>query len=282
MQLPENHLAVYDTARRYDEGGDLYHAIKLYKKTIRLVPDFAPPYRDLGRIYGQRREWKPAFHYWKKALSLNTEDRDAWWQMGLAAVALKKMGLARSVWEKFGTEAINTEKPYGLRLQHEDGYEILWMQPLDAARCRIRSIPHPGSGLRFRQMMLYDQRGERGYHVVGRRRVPVFDALDSLKLSPYQTFSCLLHTDSDREVRHLEQLAYQAGLGFEVWSNASRSLVVNQAGAFPEYYQDVVPKTQDGATLIALAALHPAEVERVLNDWQIISLGQYSDLRTYP
>lgn len=281
MDLPENYFAVYDTARRYDEGGDLYHAIKLYKKTIRLAPDFAEPYRDLGRIYHGRHEWKPAFHYWKKALSLNTEDREAWWQISLAAVALKKMGLAESVWEKFGLHEMDLSQPYGLRLAYDGGYEILWMQALDPARCRIMSIPHPGSKLRFRQMMLYDQRGEKGVSVVGKRRVPVFDALDSLKLSPYQTFSCLLHTKEEEMINQLETLCYEAGLGFEVWSNASRSLTLNQADAFPEYYHDVVPKTSDGATLIAIAALHPAEVERVLNNWQIISLGQYSDLRSY-
>lgn len=281
MELPENYLAVYDTARRYDEGGDLYHAIKLYKKTIRLAPEFPDPYRDLGRIYSERKEWKPAFHYWKKALVLNTEDREAWWKMGLAAIPLKKMGLVQSVWEKFGVDNMNLKQPYGLRLKHEDGFEILWMKPIDPGRCRIMSIPHPGSQLRYRQTMLYDQRGERGFNVVGQRRVPVFDALDSLKYSPYQTFSCLLHTKEEKMVAQLEKRCYEAGLGFEVWSNASRSLTMNHAGAFPEYYNDIVPKTSDGATLVAMAALHPAEVERVLNDWQIISLGQYSDLRAY-
>lgn len=281
MEFPENYFAVYDTARRYEEGGDLYHAIKLFKKTIRLAPEFSAPYRDLGRIYRSRKEWKPAFYYWKKALSLNTEDRESWWQISLAAVALKKMGLAQSVWEKFGLDQMDLNQPYGLRLAHDDGYEILWMQALDAGRCRIMSIPHPGSQLRYRQTMLYDQRGEKGFSVVGKRRVPVFDAIDSLKLSPYQTFSCLLHTKEEKAVLQLEKLCYEAGLGFEVWSNASRSLTLNQAGAFPEYYQDIVPKTGDGATLVALAALHPAEVERVLNNWQIISLGQYSDLRSY-
>ncbi|PHI19041.1 hypothetical protein CEQ90_14800 [Lewinellaceae bacterium SD302] len=281
MELPENYFAVFETARRYDEGGDLYHAIKLYKKTIRLNPEFADPYRYLGKIYSNRKEWKPAFHYWKKCVSLDTDDRNAWWQMGLAAVGLKKMRVAHSVWTKFGLDKADTSRPLGLRLKKVDGFEILWMKPLDAARCRIMSIPHPGSKLRFRQLMMYDRRGEQGYNVVGKRRVPVYDAVDSLKLSPYQTFSCLLHTASEKSVLQLEKLCQDAGLGFEVWSNASRMLTLNQEGAFPEYYQDILPRENNDATLIAMAALHPAEVERVLNDWQIISLGQYSDLRAY-
>jgi tetratricopeptide (TPR) repeat protein len=281
MDLPENYLAVFETARRYDEGGDLYHAVKLYKKTIRLNPEFSTAYRHLGMIYAGRKEWKPAFHYWKKAVSLDTDDRDAWWQMGLAATALKKLRIAQSIWSKFGLENPDFNQPLGLRLKHADGFEILWMQPLDAARCRILSIPHPGSDLRFRQMMLYDRRGEKGFNVVKNHRIPVFDAVDRLKGSPYQTFSCLLHTSETAAIDRLERLCHDAGLGFEVWSNASRSLTFNQASTFPEYYNDILPKSNNGATLVAMAALHPAEVERVLNNWQIIHLEQYSDLRAY-
>lgn len=281
MDLPENYLAVFETARRYDEGGDLYHAVKLYKKTIRLNPEFPTAYRHLGMIYSDRKEWKPAFHYWKKAVSLDTDDRDAWWQMGLAATALKKLRIAQSIWSKFGLEKPDLNQPLGLRLKHADGFEILWMQPLDASRCRILSIPHPGSDLRFRQMMLYDRRGEKGFNVVKHHRIPVFDAVDRLKGSPYQTFSCLLHTSETAAIDRLERLCHDAGLGFEVWSNASRSLTFNQASTFPEYYNDILPKSNKGATLVAMAALHPAEVERVLNNWQIIHLEQYSDLRAY-
>ncbi len=281
MKLPENYFEVFETAQRYDKGGDLYHAVKLYKKVIRLAPEFPDAYRALGKIYRKRKEWKPAFHYWKKTVGLDADDRESWWQLGIAAVGLGKFRVAQSVWNKFGFGTPDLTRPLGLRIRHEDGYEILWMQPLDASRCRILSIPHPVSGLRFRQMMLYDRRGVRGTNVVNNRRVPIYQSIDSLKLSPYQTFSCLLHTDDTKTVTALEQLCFEAGLGFEVWSNATRTLTPQHQEAFPEYYNDIVPRAKGGTTLVAIAAIHPAEVERVLNDWQIISLGQYSDLRSY-
>ncbi|MEL6275103.1 MAG: tetratricopeptide repeat protein [Bacteroidota bacterium] len=281
MELPENYLAVFETARRYDEMGDPYHAVKLYKKVIRLAPDFPDAYCALGRLYRKRKEWKPAFHYWKKAIGLDADNREGWWQLGLAAVALKKMNVARSVWNKFGYGKMDVSAPFGLHLTHEDGYEILWMQALDPGRCRILSIPHPVSGLRYRQTMLYDRRAMKGTNVVSRRRVPIFQAVDSLKNSPYQTYSCLLHTGAESDVQQLERLAFEAGLGFEVWSNASRAIALQHQDAFPEYYQDIVPRPDQGNTLIALAAIHPAEVERVLNNWQIVTLEQFSDLRSY-
>ncbi|MEM9836421.1 MAG: tetratricopeptide repeat protein [Bacteroidota bacterium] len=281
MLLPENYYDVYETARRYDEGGDLYHAVKLYKKVIRLQPDFPEPYLALGRIYRQRKEWKPAFHYWKIAISLNADDREAWWQLGLAAVALKRMRVAQTVWNKFGYGEMDVSRPLGLRIANQKDYEIIWMQPLDAGRCRILSIPMPGSGLRYRQTMLYNRRGLHGSNVVNARRVPIYEAVDSLKNSPYDTYSCLLHTGNKKKIKQLETLAFEAGLGFEVWSNASRTMSIEHKNAFPEYYNDIIPHAESASTVVALAAIHPAEVERVLNDWQIISLGQFSDLRKY-
>ena len=288
MHLPPNYLDLYAQALRYDKVGDPYTAVKLLKKVIRTVPDWPDAFRALGRIYTRRREWKPAHHYWSKTVALDAADRDAWWQLGLAAVALKRMRTARSVWGKFGFDRPDLSQPLGLQLKHDDSYEILWMQPLDAARGRVVSIPHPGSGSRYRDLVLYDRRGQQGYNVIQQRRVPIYQAVDTLKRSPYRTFSCLLHTGGEDHVRELEQLCYDAGLGFEVWSNATRAIRTDHASAseeerraFPEYYSDLLPRSDDGTTLVALAALHPAEVERTLNNWQIISLQQYSDLRAY-
>ncbi len=283
MDLPPNHLALFEEARRYDEKGDPYVATKLYKKIIRLVPDFVPAYECLGRLYHKRREWKPAFHYWKKALALDANLREAWWKLGLAAVGLKKMRIAQSIWMKFGLGQATQKHPVGLRIAHPDGYEILWMQALDPARGRIISIPHPGSGLRYRETMLYDRRMQRGTNVVAGRRIPIYEAVASLKSSPYGTFSCLLHTANEKALSQLEQLCYDAAIGFEVWSNASQAMLLERPQAFPEYYQDILPRPAGGddTTLVAMAALHPAEIERLLNNWQIISLQQYSDLHAY-
>ncbi|MEM6396536.1 MAG: hypothetical protein AAF741_09325 [Bacteroidota bacterium] len=281
VQIPPNHWALYDTARRYDEAGDLYHAVKLYKRVAKLVPDWAEPHRSLGQIYSTRKEWKPAYHYWQKSIGLDAEDREAWWQLGIAATGLRKMGIAKAVWNKFGLDKIDLKKPLGLRIQHQDGFEVLWMQCLDPGRARILSIPHPSSSLRYRHLMLYDRRDVVGTHVVSKRRVPIFAGLAPLKASPFKTHSCLLHTGEEKMIARLELLCHEAGIGFEVWSNANRTMTPENAAAFPEYYSDLLPKKNTETALIALAAIHPAEIERVLNDWQIITLGSYSDLRAY-
>ncbi len=288
QQPDPNHWALYDEALRYDKVGDVYTAVKLLKKVIRFCPEWPEAFAALGQIYHRRREWKPAFHYWKKTVALDADDREAWWHLGLAAVGLGRMRVATTVWGKFGFEKIRLDTPLSLEVKGANGYEILWMQPLDAGRGRLLSIPHPGSNLRYRDLMLYDRRQQTGTNVVDARRIAVHPSLDRLKRSPYQTFSCLLHTSSPKAISQLEKLAFEAGLGFEVWSNASHAtrLRKSQASetekdAFPEYYNDLVPRPDHGTALVALAAIHPAEVERTLNNWQIVSLEGYSDLRGY-
>ena len=287
--MDPNHWALYEEALRYDKVGDVYTAVKLLKKVIRITPDSPEGFLALGAIYHRRREWKPAFHYWKKALALDADDREAWWHLGLAATGLGRLRVASSVWDKFGFTKVPLEKPLALEVRQPEGqYEILWMQPLDAGRCRILSIPHPGSNLRYRDTMLYNRRQQTGTNVVDRRRVSVFRSLSRIKRSPYQTFSCLLHASGEQAIKQLEQLCFDAGLGFEVWSNASRTTRLNRTNAtetekdnFPEYYNDLVPKPDHGTALVAIAAIHPAEVERALNNWEIISLEGFSDLKQH-
>jgi hypothetical protein len=198
------------------------------------------------------------------------------------------MRVAATVWSKFGFDKTGFSQPLSLEVKRANGYEILWMQPLDAGRGRILSIPHPRSNLRYRDLMLYNRRQQTGSNVINNRRVAVYASMGRLKRSPYQTFSCLLHTSSHKAINQLEELCFDAGLGFEVWSNASHATKLEKSNAsesekdaFPEYYNDLVPRPDHGTALIAIAAIHPAEVERTLNDWQIISLEGYSDLRQY-
>lgn len=287
MQLDDNYLQLYEEALRYAKVGDVYTAVKLLKKVNRIVPDWPGGYLALGELYFGRREWKPAFHYLSKTVGLNADDREAWWKLGLAAAGLKRQRTAQNVWNKFGAGTVDRHRPLGLQIGQAGGeIEILWMQPLDAARGRILSIPHPGSRQRYRDLVLYDRRNQAATTVVQQRRVAIYPLLDTLKKSPYRTFSCLLHTSAEEAIDQLEQLCLDAGLGFEVWSNASRSLQLSPDNAaardsFPEYYADLHDNRGNGTALVALAAIHPAEVERVLNDWQIITLAQYSDLRNY-
>ncbi|RMF00477.1 MAG: hypothetical protein D6772_06305, partial [Bacteroidetes bacterium] len=265
---------------------DIYHAVKLYKCVIKLVDHWVAPYLELGRIYQERREWKPAFHYYKKTVMLEPNLREAWWSLAIAATALKKERVARSIWNKFGIREM-PQTGEGLQLAYNNTFEILWMKAQDPAKGHILSIPHPDSGFRFRDVVLYERK-PIGYHVVNQQRIPVYAELGLFKRSPYQTFSCLLHAPGPEQLAKLEKLCFSARLGFEIWSNAARSMVVGNPQAFPEYYsRSILPPEQAGQSdshehvLVGLAATHEAEVLHVLDAWEIVTLGSYSDLCAY-
>ncbi|MEM1215149.1 MAG: tetratricopeptide repeat protein [Bacteroidota bacterium] len=284
MYIPPDHQQLFEEARRYEALGDSYHAIKLYKRIVKLVPEWMPPYLALGRQYHQRHEWKPCYHYFKKTVALAPDEREAWWGLGMAATALKKWRVARSVWSKFGMGKISPQ-PEGLRLTYNGQFEILWMRPESPAHGRILSIPHPDSGFHYGDLVMYERK-PIGHHIVDQRRVPVYAEFGHFKRSPYQTFSCLVHHVTEKQILQLEQMCYSARLGFEVWSNAARGMVLDHPEAFPEYYgRSILPKedldTPQDHALIAIAALHQAEVLHVLDAWQVVSLGAYSDLRGY-
>lgn len=284
MNIPPDHRQLFEEAERYAQLGDVYHAVKLYKRVIKLAPDWSAPYLALGRIYHRRREWKPSFHYFKRTVSFLPELREAWWCLGIAATGLKKWRVARSVWAKFGLTQL-PRTPEGLRISYGGTFEILWMIPLGPARARIISIPHPDSGYRYRDEVLYERRAV-GHHIVEQRRLPVYDEMGLFKRSHYQTYSCLLHQVNGDQVQQLEQLCRDTGLGFELWSNAARAMVIEHPNRFPEYYgSSILPRERDDEgyehAFVAIAAQHQAEVIHVLDAWQVITFGQYSDLRAY-
>ncbi|NET34625.1 MAG: hypothetical protein F6K19_21795 [Cyanothece sp. SIO1E1] len=277
MQFPSEHIKeLYDAACQYLANEDPYHAVKLYKKIIRLAPDWAPPYVRLGHFYKQRWEWKPALHYNKKAVALNPTDRECWWNMGIAATALNRPRIARRVWKKFGLE--DKKGPLScLRISYDRQFEILLIQIDSPASATILNVPHPKSDYKYKDRVLFDKE-ITGYTISNGRKVPVYDELGLLKRSTYFTYSCILPDADSADIDKLDLLCKDYGLGFEVWSNSSRSYTVTNADEPSEYYDgSIFPKDTPGA-LVAIASRREATVVQVLEAWKIISLKNYEEL----
>lgn len=259
----------------YEAAGDTYLAIKLFKKVIRLDKNWAPAYARLGAIYKQRAEWKPALYYCKKTLALDPAQADIWWALGIAATALKKRGIAKSVWTKFGLDTLKNPAPICIRLRYQKQIEIIWVRPIDPAKGEIINIPHPHSDRRYRDLIIYD-REVIGHNVVGRRRMPIMDELALFKRSGYRTFSCSLHTQNEKHLQSLEKLCEEHGLGFEIWSNSSRNLIPATEQAAPEYFsRDMLPNSAGGDCIAAFAAYEMIDVQTVLESWRVVSLQTY-------
>lgn len=280
MQEPSPELrALYEEALQYEAARDHYNAVKLYKHIAKEARNWAAPHIRLGEIYKYRQEWKPALYYNKKAVSLDAGNQMAWWNVGIAATALKKGRLARSVWAKFGYSTDEPSlRPVSVRLSLQGQFELLWVSRLGPARGFIRNIPHPRSGRRYGDIVLIDGIPQ-GFHTSDAYRLPVYEELGLLKISHYRTFSCLLQSAERKEVETLRQLCRDENLGFEVWSNASRAFTSQYFGAAPEYYfHNFEPQSE---LLVALAAPDQEAALSVLDSWKVISLRTYSDFKVH-
>ncbi|MEQ8706199.1 MAG: hypothetical protein RIC19_19865 [Phaeodactylibacter sp.] len=279
-QPSEQHRALFEQARQYEAAADPYNAVKLYKRVIKEVPQWQQPYLRLGHMYKYRREWKPALYYNKKAVALEVSNRQAWWDVGLAATALGKLRQARRVWEKFGwnTTGQHSLKPVSVRLQFQNQFEVLWVQRISPCLGYIRSIPQPASGRRYGDLVLIDNM-VRGYHSSGMHRLPIYDELGLKKCGHYGTFSCTLLQATEEDIKLLQQLCQEQNMGFEVWGNAAQAATVRSAKGKPEYY--AFSRYAAPELLVAIAARQQAEVRSVLKAWEVISLKNFADFRVH-
>lgn len=279
-QPSEQYRALFEQARQYEAAADPYNAVKLYKRLIREEPQWAAPYLRLGHIYKYRREWKPSLYYHKKAVALDVTNRQAWWDVALSATAMGKLRQARRVWDKFGWSPKERSflKPVSVRLQFQNQFEVLWAQRISPCLGYIRSIPQPASGRRYGDLVLIDNI-VRGYHTNDMHRLPIYDELGMKKCGHYGAFSCTLLQTTEADIKLLQQLCQEEGLGFEVWGNAAQAATVRSAKGRPEYYTfnwDTAPQV-----LVAVAARREAQALSVLKNWSVISLKSFVDFRVH-
>ena len=277
----EEIASLFERARQFESIGDIYNAVKLYKRIAKIAPEWLPPFIQLTGIYKARQEWKAALHFAKKVVALDPALQDGWWDLGIAAAATGKERLAKMVWQKFGEKTLRNTA-VSLRLQHSGIFELVGAQVLDPVRAVITSIPHPDSGRRFRDLVLFD-RQVTGIQVVNRRKLPVYNELGLLKSAHYLTFTCVLSNAGPEDIQLLENLCLEADLGFEIWSNAAwAKTVVPQKGRIPEFYSNPVPANAAGEkTWAAIASRRLQPVRAVLKAWKVITLKEYSELEQW-
>ena len=275
--LPLEIKNLYDQALVYQSQGDVYHTVKLFKRITKLAPNWALPFIHLSTIYKYRKDWKAALHYTKKAVALDPSYRTGWWNMGIAATALKKRRIAKRIWNKFGLKSDTSpyRHPIGIKLEYEKQFEIIWAIATDPASAIITSIPHPDSDRKYKDIIVYDEKPS-GHTVANGKKYKVFDELEIIKRSRFHTFSVLIFDADQAAIQLLEKLCIDAKMGFENWSNAARSFSKIK---LQEYYgAEILANSQDHFAQIAIAAPWKKEVEQLLHSWSVISLKHYSDL----
>ncbi len=273
-------------AEAYDRKGDVYNAVKLYKKVIRLAPQWCPPYIQLSTIYRDRADWKTCLYYTQKSLQLDPEGRQAWLNQGLASTALKKWRTARQAWNRLGYEFRESDQSTDFDLGSVAIYlnprtqpEVVWARRIDPARAVVLSIPQPSSGHRYQDIVLFDPSSE-GAQVVGAQKWPAYREIQLLKSSPYKTFTVELLEVTQHQVDLLARLCIQERVGFDNWSAATHLFLPPSFRDQPEFHLHPLPHAVgQSPVLVALAAKSERPLERALHNWEIITLCEYRNLQ---
>jgi tetratricopeptide (TPR) repeat protein len=264
-------------ASELQEVGRLPEAIKLYKQAVRLSPRWATPLYNLGLLLKYERQWAESLEYNRRATVLDAKNQAAWWNLGIAATALGRWGVARSAWRGFGIDVPPGKGPVDfpcgvgpIRLNPNGDAEVVWARRIDPARAVLESIPFPESNYRWNDVVLNDG-APAGYRTYMGEEVPVFDALDLLSPSPFGTYVAEVELPPKRHgnlVARLAEIARERGARVEDWSTSIRILCRACSEGRPHASHDTEAKPPEKIHVIGIAARSRRRATNILNAWE--------------
>ena len=88
-EAKEEAKKVYKSAVEYGNAGLFSQAAELFKRAIRLRPDYADAYRSLGHAYFDLKDWNQSVAALERALELNPKDKNARKQLDLSRAMIE-------------------------------------------------------------------------------------------------------------------------------------------------------------------------------------------------
>jgi tetratricopeptide (TPR) repeat protein len=200
-------------------------------RATELAPEWNDAWWNLGVVLKHALRWEACAAACEKAIATSEEHPEgALWNLGIAATALGDWRRARGAWERLSIKIPAGEgpltMPLGLtpvRVAPCTAPEVVWCDRIDPCRAIVRSVPLPGSGRRFGDLVLHD--GEpRGRRRVGDRDVAVFDELTLLEASAFQTWELRVRAHRPEDFARLEVALEAAEITFEDWTGGTQLL----------------------------------------------------------
>ncbi len=260
-------------AMEHEERGEVDEAEALYKLASQADPEFSYPVFNLGLLCKRQRRWSESLAYNQRAVELDPDDKAGWWNLGIAATALGDWTEARRAWRGAGVEIPDGDGPLQMqmgtipvRLNPDGDAEVVWGARIDPARVILLSVPVPGSGHNFRDLMLHDG-APSGYRIVGDYEVPVFDTLERLERSCWSTFGVEAVIPSEDALEALFECVGEAGDGVEDWGTV-RVLCKQCSEGTPHEHESPVDEEWPCTRSIGLAARDEATLRAHLDAWQ--------------
>lgn len=221
-----------EAGREHLQRADLQAAEKAFTAALERRPDYPSAWFNLGLVHKVRRDWPTCARCFRRYVELTGagEDDPGWWNLGIAATALRAWETARRAWRAYGIEIQEGEGPieenFGLtpvRLDPLGNPEVVWCLRIDPARAIVRSVPLPGSGHRWGDVVLHDgePKGERDWQG---RTYPVFDEIERWEASDLPTLRAEVFCATPADAQALTDLFGSVGLAAEDWTESVRML----------------------------------------------------------
>ena len=250
-------------ARKCHNAGKAHEAIKYYKKSIASSPDWSVPRYNLGLLHKYRGEWSDSYACNSQALRLAADDEATLWNTGIAATALGLWKEARAAWTAYGVEIPPGSGPIEMdlgtvpiRINAEEGGEVVWCRRIDPARAIILCIPLAQSGHAYGDLLLHDGAAV-GYRMRGDTQIPVFNSLAILTPSAFFTFSVHLNVQSKVDLEDFERECLAVECFNEDWSTSLRIVCRACSEGHPHAHEEddqPAEKGNDGRHHFGLAA----------------------------
>jgi hypothetical protein len=202
---------------------DYARAERAFLKAAAAAPGWDVPRFNLGLAAKWQRRWPESLDWNRKSVTLDPTNQAARWNLGIAATALSNWPEARRAWAGFGLEIpagdgelVMELGPTPIRLDPTGFAEVVWCKRIDPARALIRNVPSLESGHCYGDLLLHDG-APNGARVIHGETIPVFDMIEVLRRSEYQTFELELRAMSGDSVTDLYQRAANNDIGLEDW-----------------------------------------------------------------
>lgn len=265
---------LHQEAMALDRAGDRDLALEKYLTALTLDDSRSTTHYNVGLIYKYRGQWSQSFAHNERAVQLAPADEAANWNLAIAATALRDWRTARRVWHGLGlpidpgTDPI--EDNFGLtpvRLDPGGDGEVVWGRRVDPVRVRILSIPYPGSGFRYRDVVLHDGAAV-GYRLYEGRERPVFNVLELFESSYHATYEAELRVPGPGDIARLHELCDELGIEMEDWTTSVKSLCRQCSEGKPhEQHDRELGHQWQVEHFVGFASTDEARVRSALDRW---------------
>lgn len=280
--------SVHNNAYAAVDEGELQNATQNFDLLLQHHPDNPFYHYMRGLALKYQMEWAGSLRDNLRAIELAEEFSQAQhWNAAIAATGLGQWSTVRKLWAACDITLPEGDGPidadFGVavvRLNPWSTGETVFMRRIDPVRARILNVPLPESGHRFGDIVLHDG-AATGARFDGEREVHVFNELERLQPSEFQTFVVFVRADSRADLDAL--LGSSApGIGYtEDWTSSIRHYCLRCSYGAPHSHardsnEEHVEQWQ-GERNLGIAAQSRLSVEKLLKDWVAGQAGRHLD-----